>query len=199
MPIYTFPTSEPNFIESHDLVLEANRPRVLDAYGRTFTFITGGAPLQMAFNNGRYFDIAPGTGWILQEEERYNTLKFLSPVAQTIRVFTGNFIYQQSKIALQNSRTKLVPYNQTSINAGTSVEFNTIPSGCAYRKSIIVTNNDPSVDLEIEADDGGTWRSCAIVFSKQAWYLETSDKLRVKNGSGGAVNFRVVETFYLNE
>src|ERR1043166_616665 len=186
MAIYQFPQSEPNFIESWTLNLEAGRVKVLEAYGRSFVCIFAQGAFDMSFNNGKYFKMFQGAKWILQENERYNTLKLLSATNQSVTVITGNFFYDQTSVTtvVQTAKTRTFP-GPTSIAAGAVVTLNTIPAGVTYRKAVIVTNNDPDVDLEIYAQDAAAaWQLAGTVFHLQAWYLETSDALRVKNPAG---------------
>src|SRR6266545_6099697 len=156
MAIYTFPKSEPNFIESHTLKLEAGRVKELQAYGRTFACVTAEAGFKMSFNNGKYFASRRGAEWSLQENERYNLLSFLSDSYQTIEILTGNFFYHENVVIpiIQVAKTVGVP-GPSSINAGANVNLETTPAGLAYRKSVIVTNLDPAVDLDIYLKDSG--------------------------------------------
>lgn len=198
MPIYSFPQSEPNFGEAFSIALLANRPYVLEAYGRAVTCVTAGAVFKMAFNNGKYFDMAEGARWALQENERFNTIKLLSTVAQTVSLFVGNMIYEAPRNIIV-APTRAFPGPSTI--AGTSnIDLNTVPAGATYRKSVIVTNNDAAVDLDIYTQDAsGTYQLAATVFHQQAWYVETSDNIRIRNGTGGTVNLRIVEIFYLSQ
>lgn len=198
MAIYTFPQSEPNFGETFVLNLEANRVKLLEAYGRTCVCISSGATFKMAFNNGKYFDMAEGARWELQDNERFNTLKLLSTVAQTVLLVVGNIHYEAPRNIIV-APTRAVP-GASSINAGADVDLNTIPSGAAYRKAVIITNLDAAVDLDVKTQDAnGAYQLAATVFHLQAWYAETSDSIRIHNPGGSAVNMRVVELFYLSQ
>src|SRR6266540_2429666 len=150
MAIYQFPKSEPNFIESHTLKLEAGRVKELQAYGRTFACVTAEAGFKMSFNNGKYFASRHGAEWTLQQDERYNLLSFLSASYQTIEVLTGNFFYHENVVVpiIKVAQTAIRPPPATSIAAGATITLDGAAStGYGYRKSLIVTNLDPAFDL----------------------------------------------------
>jgi hypothetical protein len=201
MAIYKFPQSEPNFIESWTVTLEAGRPKVIEAYGRTFACVLADAPFKMCFNNGRYFDARRGAEWQLQDDERYNLLKFTSDQTQTIQILTGNFFYHENVVIplMQVAKTRAFP-GASSIAAGANADLDSVPAGFTYRKGVIIGNNDAAVDLDIYAKDAaGAWQLAGTVLHLQAWYAETSDALRIHNGSGGTVNVRILETFYYSQ
>lgn len=195
MAIYKFPQSEPNFIESWTVTLEANRPKIVEAYGRAFSMLSAGAALQMSFNNGKYFDIGPGK-WELQENERYSLLKFLSATAQTIRFLTGNFVWQEAPV-IQIAKTIARP-GPASIAAGANIDLNSTPAGLSYRKSVIITNKDPGIDLDVMVQDAnGAWQYAGTVFHLQAWFEETSDAIRIHNSGASPVALGIQEIFYV--
>jgi hypothetical protein len=200
MAFYEFPQSEPGFIESHPLDLAAGRVKVLEAYGRTFVCVFAGAPFKMSFNNGRYFDMWQGAKWFLQPNERYNTLRLLSTTDQRVVVVTGNFEYDQTSVTtvVQAARTRAFPYSANSIGAGLDIDLNTIPSGMTYRKAVVISNADAAVDLTIYTQDAtGTYKIAAYIQHLQAWYLETSDNVRIHNPGGSPVTLGILETFYI--
>ncbi len=200
MAIYQFPKSEPNFIESHTLNLEAGRVKELQAYGRTFACVTAEVGFKMSFNNGKYFASRRGAEWSLQENERYNLLSFISESSQTLEILTGNFFYHENVVVpvIKVAKTRAIP-GPNAIAANSNVDLLAPPAGLSYRKSVIVTNNDPAVDLDVYTKDaGGVFQLAGSVLHLQAWYLETSDDVRIRNPSGAAVNVRILETFYLS-
>jgi hypothetical protein len=100
------------------------------------------------------------------------------------------------------AKTLVKGWDHDSIEADTAVTFyGTGGSGehqagaaYAYRKAIIVTNNDSSSVLEIW--DGTGTNRVGTVQPLKAWYLETSDDLQIKNETLSAINCRVSELFY---
>ena len=102
-------------------------------------------------------------------------------------------------------RTLVKAFAAASIGAGLNVKFYGIGGGgatqagslYAYRKSIVITNNDPLNDLEVFDCAGAVIGSrMGTVFPRQAWYLETSTDICVKNESAADIACRVVEVFY---
>src|SRR5688572_19080723 len=104
-----FPHSEPDFIESHRLSLEAGRVKVLECYGRTFVCTQAGSAFQMSFNNGKYFDCRSGVEWSLKEAERYNLIKFRSEATQTVDILTGSFFYHENVVTPVFSLAQTIP------------------------------------------------------------------------------------------
>ena len=78
--------------------------------------------------------------------------------------------------------------------------FRSPPAGMAYRKSVIITNKDPAVDLDVKTKDAaGAYQIAGTVFHLQAWYLETSDNVRITNPGGAPVSVGILELFYLTQ
>lgn len=201
MPIYQFPTSEPDFIESWTIDLKANRAKPIEAYGRTFACVIADGLFTMSFNNGRYFDCRRGAEWQLQENERYNSLKFLSPTDQTIQFLTGNFFYHENVVIplMQVAKTIARP-GAATIAAGANIDLNTTPAGLSYRKSVIITNKDPGIDLDVKVKDAaGVFQYAGTVFHLQAWFEETSDAIRIHNGGASDVALGIQEIFYISQ
>lgn len=69
-----------------------------------------------------------------------------------------------------------------------------ISGGNYVRKEIIVTNLDPTNDLDVRLADGTT--SFAMVLARTAWVLETNASLVVVNPNASAMAVRIGETFY---
>ena len=200
--------SKSSFIEKRTIAIPAasgGRPGTITAsmYGRVFACTEASAGFEMNFNDGEWFGCRKGVEWALVGEDRFNRLKFRNAgaVAVDVEFYGGNFFWHENVVVpvMVVAKTKAIPHTATSIGAAASIIFNTVPAGLSWRKGIVITNNDAAIDLEVEADDPanpGTWLPCGIVFAKQAWYLETSDKLRLRNPGGAPVNFRALETFY---
>jgi hypothetical protein len=192
--------SKDSFIKRHRITVAAGVEHPVNIYGKVFACTDATGPFEMSFNSGEWFPCRKGIEWSLVGEDRYNKLSFRAVVATTVEFYGGNFFWHENVVVpvIQHARTRAWPWSATSIGPGADIFFNSTPAGMSYRRGIIITNNDTSVDLEVHAQDGtGAYFTCAIVFAKQAWYLETSDNLCLHNPSAGAVNFRALQTFYL--
>lgn len=194
--------SKSSFIERRTMTIPAGKTIPVNIYGRVFACSEASGPFEMNFNEGEFFGVRKGIEWALVGEDFYSKLAFRATAATDIEFYGGNFFWHENVVVpvIKVAKTRCVPHTSVTIGAGASVIFNTIPAGLSYRKSICITNNDPAVDLEIEARDiivPSTWRGGGIGFFRQAWYMETDDAIRVTNTSGAPVNFRVLEVFYL--
>jgi len=194
--------SKESFIARHRITVKAGKEQPVNIYGKVFACTEASGPFEMNFAEQAWFPCRKGIEWSLVGDDHYNKLSFRAPVDTQVEFYGGNFFWHENVVIpiIQHARTITVPWQQTSLAASASVDFLTVPSGMSWRKSIIVTNNDASVDLEVYARDPAVpanWYSCGLVFAKQAWYHETSDALRLVNPSAAAVNCRVLEAFYL--
>jgi len=189
-----------SFINHRSITVPAGGKVRVEVGGRVFYCQAATAPFEMEYDDNGFFPVR-GTGvqWSLAGvDERFRRLVFKSDVAQTIEFYTGQFSIFENVVVpvIQVAKTFARP-GVTSIAATTNVDLETVPAGRKYRKSIVVTNNDPAVDIEIYMKDAaGAYQLAATVFFRQAWYLETSDAIRVRNASAGAVNCRILELFY---
>jgi hypothetical protein len=194
--------SKESFIKRHLITVKAGKDHPVNVFGRVFACTDASGPFEMCFGQEAWFPCRKGVEWGLVGTDRFSLLSFRATVDTTVEFYAGDFFWHENVVIpiIQHARTKLVPWQATSLAAASSQEFSAIPAGMSWRKSVIVTNNDASVDLEIYARDPANatiWYPCGIVFAKQAWYLETSDAIRVHNLSASPVNCRVLETFYL--
>lgn len=188
------------FISHRKITITANQPLTINGGGRVFWCTAAQAPFEMGYDSNPLFPIeGAGVTWALPAaDERFTKLTFKSDVTQEIEFYYGNFLAFGNQVVpvIKVAKTYARP-GVTSIAATTNVDLTTVPAGRSYRKSIVVTNLDPAVDLEIHMkDSAGVFQPAATVFFRQAWYLETSDDIRVRNASAGTVNCRIVELFY---
>lgn len=193
--------SENSFIQSHSVDVPAGKTRDVNTVGRVFVCTEAAGSFLMSYNDGEYFNCKKGVEWALVGEDRFNRLRFknTSSTTLTIDFYAGNFFFHENVVVpvFKAAQTAAFPGVNT-IAATTNVDLTTVPAGMTYRKSLIVTNLDAAVDLDIYAKDAAAaWQLAATVFAKQAWYVETSADLRIRNPSAGAVNCRILETFYL--
>lgn len=174
------------------------------------------ARFQMRFNNGEWFEFDQSFYFDLGADI-YEFVEFKALAGATadqdILFYTAsrevgahlNVVrdpFDVMTFQYQVARTIVKGWTGSSIAASTAVTFyGTGGSGVgqagaayAYRKAIVVTNNDASSVLEIW--DGTGTNRVGTVQPLKAWYLETSDNLQVKNETLSPINCRVSEIFY---
>lgn len=189
--------SSASFIAYDKLTIPAGEKVSRNCYGRVFVCIEASGRFRMNFNDGEFFDVPGRSGWALNPDDAFNRLQFTADTDTTIEFYTGSFFYLPTVPPIQQAKTRAVPKAVTTIAAGANIDLTTIPAGLGHRKAVIVTNNDPSVDLEIYTKDAaGAWQPAATILHQQAWTIETSDDVRVNNPSAGVINLRIVELFY---
>ena len=173
---------------------------------------------EMQYNDGGWFDWDQGLQFNIAPD-RFTKLAFRAKTFTEdtqVEFFTGgaqiadarlNIIRDPNRYQILQSmpRTLVKAFAAASIAAASNVKFYGIGGGgvtqagalYAYRKSIVVTNNDLLNDLEIFDCAGAVIGSrMGTVFPRQAWYLETSTDICVKNESAAPIACRVAEVFY---
>jgi hypothetical protein len=183
--------------------------------GQYFYCTEANGSFQMRLDDGRWFDFDQSFAFPFPSgftsvsfraasgATQQNSIRFYvtsGEVVAHLNTIRNPVNYQSSKFFLAPTVAK--GFAAATIAAGESVVLYGTGGAAAhqagalysYRKSVIVTNNDPGSNLEIYAVDGTT--RLATVFNNQAWQLETSEDLIVKNQTGAPINCRICELFY---
>lgn len=170
---------------------------------------------QMRLDNGRWFEF--DQSFYIRVEDGFNKVEFkaIDTTEDTQVEFYVcsreigahlNIIRQPTNFqSFQYFQAKTIckGYDSDTLAAGGSTTFwGTGGSDAgyagpeyAYRKAIIVTNNDPSSVLELILGDGSGTR-LGTVQPLKAWMMETSENIIVKNETAAPINLRVCEIFY---
>ena len=207
------------FISHKKITLEKNGTyRNENVTGQVFICTKASFIFEMQFNDGGWFDWDQGLQFNIAPD-RFTKLAFRAKNFDEdteMEFFTGgaqiadsrlNIIRDPNRYQILQSmpRTLVKAFAAASIAAASNVKFYGIGGGgatqagalYAYRKSIVVTNNDLLNDLEIFDCAGAVIGSrMGTVFPRQAWYLETSTDICVKNESAADIACRVAEVFY---
>lgn len=113
--------------------------------------------------------------------------------SQSFILWVGFGEFLDKTFTFENAPTKLVGYSSSTIAANTTLMFSGNISDSRNRKTIFITNNDPTSSLEILDENNNL---CALVFPKNTYYLDVSGIVKVKNSTGSAISFAVSEAFY---
>lgn len=196
--------SEQSFIQFRKVSILAGKKKPVNIYGKAFACTEATGKFQMSFNDGEFFDVKKGAEWSMAPDDYFNRLTFLADADTEIEFYAGSFFYHENVVVpvIKVAPTIIKGFAAAQIGPTSQVTFygtggpGGTQAGAAYhyRKSIVITNNDTASNLELFAIDGTT--RIATVFFKQAWVLETSADLIVKNETGVAINCRVAEIFY---
>jgi hypothetical protein len=207
------------FIAHKKLTLETDLTyRTIAVTGQVFICTLANYTFEMQFNDGGWFQFDQGLQFNVAPD-RFTKLAFRAlniTEATQVEFYTGgaqladarlNIIRDPNRYQLLQSLppTRVKAFAAASIAAGADVKFygtggtSSTQAGVLYnyRKAIVVTNNDPLNDLEIFDCAGAVvGNRMGTVFPRQAWYLETSTDICVKNETGAAIACRVAEVFY---
>lgn len=167
-----------------------------EAYlGNKFYIIDASGPIWVKTNNTSEIEFKQGQGQQFSKQFKRVELRNKSATNTIfVKIWVGFGDYIDRRFQLIESSTSYVANALTSIAATTAEIFNGVPSGSQIqRKSLYVSNNDSSNNLEIRDKDNV---SGLIVFPKTAIVIPTSDEVEVYNPTGGGVACRVSEIWY---
>jgi len=201
------PASRGSFIERRKLDLIPNRTASVNVYGRVFYCNAATGPFEMNFNDGEFFPIVGrGVEWALVGDDRYSRLQFRALAESTsIEFYAGNFAFHENVITVasiasvtQKVAKTRVRWGPFAIEAGHSIPLlgnGAVGSGYGYRKSLIVTNLDPDLDLHLY--NLLPANPVAMIFPRQANVWETSADIFLYNPNPTTMAIRIMEIFYL--
>jgi len=193
--------SEKSFIQFHKHTIQAGQKLPVDIYGSSFACTVATGRFQMSFNDGEFFDCRQGVEWRMPDGDFFNRLSFAAAANTDIEFYAGSFFYHENVVipVIQVAKTRAIP-GPITIAAGGNVDLVATPAGMAYRKSVIITNKDPAVDLDVKVQDAaGVYQPGSTVFHLQEWQIETSDAVRISNPGGAPVSVGIIELFYLTQ
>jgi hypothetical protein len=195
--------SKSSFIERRKITVKPDHRLSVNIYGRVFACTNASGPFMMNFNDGEFFPIkGRGVEWALIGEDRYARLQFQADVETNVEFYGGNFFWHENIVTpvIKVAATIIKPPTAVQIASLASIDLpgtGASGSGYGYRKSLIVTNLDPALDLDLLDELGN---KIATVFYRQANVFETSADLTLKNNNGGApMPIRIMEIFYPEE
>src|SRR5439155_18398913 len=184
------------FVQHKKLTLTHDGKHIaVPATGSVFLCKEASSPFQMQFDDQAWFPFDQGLGFNLGPDRQFTKLNFRALNFDTdtnLEFYVANAAVGDSRLTITRdenrfqivsfmaAKTLVKGFAAASINAGASVRFygtgGTGLAGAAYsyRKSIVITNNDPAGDLEVYSGVSAATVRLATVFHLQAWYLETN-------------------------
>lgn len=195
--------SKSSFIERRKITVYPDHRLPVNIYGRVFVCTNSTGPFMMNFNDGEFFPVkGRGVEWALVGDDRYARLQFQADQETTIEFYGGDFFWHENVVTpvIKVAPTVIKAMDVVQIAAGASISLPgtaAAGSGFGYRKSLIVTNLDPALDLDLLNDAGV---KIATIFFRQANVFETSADLVLKNNNGGSpMPIRIMEIVYPEE
>jgi len=206
------------FVQHKKLTLTHDGKHIaVPATGSVFLCKEASSPFEMQFDDQAWFPFDQGLGFNLGPDRQFTKLNFRALNLDTdtnLEFYVANAAVGDSRLTITRdenrfqiisfmaAKTLVKGFAAASINAGACVRFygtgGTGLAGAAYsyRKSIVITNNDPAGDLEIYSGVSAATVRLATVFHLQAWYLETNADIWIKNETAAPIACRVCEVFY---
>jgi hypothetical protein len=205
------------YISHKKLTLDKNGTySTVNITGQVFLCTKANFTFEMQFNDGGWFDFDQGLKFNVSPD-LFTKMAFRAKNTDEhteLEYYTGGAEFSDARLSIirdpnkvivnSESKTLLKPFAAATIAAGVNVKFygtggaGAGQAGAAYlyRKAIIVTNNDPDSDLEVYKTEVDAAKRIGTVFARQAWLLESSDDVCIKNETGAAIDCRVCEVFY---
>jgi hypothetical protein len=182
------------------ILLKANSRQVYVVTGKAFATIACTAAYQVEADRGGVRDQIAGRNFVL--EKNFKRLVFIETsgsdnqitfeAGAKLEVSAPTSVGVSVSSVSKNAPTYTKAFNSNSIADGDTEVFNGL-DGSNVRKQICVTNNSDTEVLQILDGDNNIGHYLQPL---DVWTVETSGTIKVKNDSGGAIAFAVLEIFY---
>ena len=176
----------------------ANSILAVSQYGQSFYFLGATSPIEVKTDLTAFKPYRKGTGEEFPNELRFKRLEIKNPnaYAVTVQIWIGFGKYLDNRFEVLDSYVKIVSALPAgSIAAATSLTLNGSPTGTQIqRKSIVVSNLDPTSDLVILDEDDDF--VCAV-FPRTSITLPISGVVKVRNTTGVSISCYVSEIWYV--
>jgi hypothetical protein len=205
----------PNTWFSHKaLILDPLESRAIDVTGQFIVITEADRAFNLSIDDGEAFDCNLGFKFRLSAGDWFTRLTFTSTdddEQSLIEFYTGagdiddqrlNLVRDRpGQMMLQEFPSLWKPSGLDHIDALDEEFFpgtGTVGSGYGRRKELVITNLDPSLDLEIyKATVAGVKDGrVATALYRQILGFHTDDHMIVRNENGSDVNVRIAELFY---
>lgn len=165
-------------------------------YGNKFYIIDASGTLKIKTSITSEIEFKQGQGQSFSKA--FNRVEIRNPSLTNtlyVKIWVGFGEFIDRRFQLIESNTEYVANVLTSIATISGATLTGIPSGSQIqRRSMLVSNNDSSNNLEIRDKNGV---SGLIVFPKTSIILSTSDEVVVYNPTGSSIACRVSEIWYI--
>lgn len=174
----------------------------LDAHGSAFYLIDCTGEVEVRTDENSFKTYRKSTGEEFTKDGAFSRLEFRNTGASklTIRVWAGWGKYIDRRFEMVESVTKARgwsnwPGNPQEVPANSSIDLTPVlGDGVISRKSILITNLDPTENMRLEDVDNQTFLT---IFPQTTVTLPISDTLSIHNDTGAALSVNIGEILYV--
>lgn len=180
-----------------ELTVPAGKIEPINAEGRNFHVIFAPTDIEIKIPGGEFGIYQQGSGLNdLPDGRTFRRLEIKNPTTSDIRVliYIGGPQYRDSRAAVIEPKTAARGWAPASLAATTGATFTGVPAGRQIRrKSIQVTNLDPTLTLQVRDTSGNV---ILTVFAETSIILPISEPVEIYNQNPAAVACNISEIFW---
>ena len=169
----------------------------INAEGQNFHVIFAPVDLEIKWPGGEFGTYPQGAGIKdMPGGQSFKRLEVKNPSLGDIfvTIYIGGPLYEDSRAAIIEPKTRGIGWGTVSLNAATGNTFSGIPSGNQIRRKCIqVSNLDPTLSLQLRDSSDAV---LLTVFPETSITLPISESVKVYNANGAAVALNVSEIWW---
>lgn len=189
--------STPTAAQFHELTIPAGGIRTAYGEGDSFLVVESNVKLEIMRDGAPFLPYSEGDREDLPPGIQFNRLEVRNPtlVDAYVKLYSGFGRRNQSRAAMIDGPTEMRGGPVTSIANAETIVFDGVPPvGFIRRRSISISNEDPTARLRLKDAVGNLF---ATIEPKSTQIHFVSGKVSLFNNSGGAVTFCVGETWFV--
>lgn len=177
--------------------IPANGIESFNALGNAFYLIRSTDSVDIKTNKTTFSNYVEKQGVSAEESFNFNRIEVRNPHAYpvTIVLWLGYGKFEDGRGFLFDAQTEIVGSGVTSLASGGSIDFLGVPSGDrVQRRDITIANNSTTDFLDLLDENANEFGS---VPPSSSYLLTSNAPVTIENNSGGAIDYRVGETWYI--
>jgi len=177
--------------------IPANGIESFNGLGNAFYLIRSTDTVDIKTDKTTFSEYVEKQGITAEEGFTFKRIEVRNPNAYpvTVLLWMGFGKFEDGRGFLFDAQTEVVGSGETSLANGASITFAGTPSGDrVQRRDITIANNSPAGYLQIADKDGNEFGS---VPPASSYLLTSNDEIEISNSSGGSIDYRVGETWYV--
>lgn len=172
----------------------------IDASGTFIYFKEGYTEFKCRLDHNAPFPVRGGFSYRLVEGDHFQRVELTNEGSESVQVefYVGNGQIENERVIYTKDAPSVLSGGSTVIANNTNLLISRLPTG-RHRKQLIVTNTHATASVDVYLSDGTTHTGTAIarVPANTSWTVFSSDRLAIRNTSGGNVTVLTAEVIYL--
>jgi hypothetical protein len=177
--------------------IEANGIQSFNALGNAFYLIRSTDSIDIKTDKTAFSNYVEKQGISAEKTFTFSRIEVRNPhaYAVTVVLWMGFGKFEDGRGFLFDAQTEIVGSGVTTIANGASITFAGTPNGDrVQRRDITIANNDVAGALDLKDKNGNEFGS---IPAGTSYLLTSNDEIEIENNSGGAIPYRVGETWYV--